>query len=173
MIPLNSLMLRTCGTGGNSHEGFVWPLTHGALVTAPDWDPTPECGRGLHGLRGGEGDWCQFSSAPDAVWIVAVIDAEAVDLGDKIKVPRARVYYAGGLAGALEILIAAGADIHADDDAALHLAAGNGDAETVRVLIAAGADIHARGDYALRRAAEYGRTEIVELLTAAGEKEND
>ena len=143
MIPLNSLMLRTCGTGGNSYDGFVWPLTHGALVTAPDWDPTPECGRGLHGLRGGEGDWCQFSSAPDAVWIVAVIDAEAVDLGDKIKVPRARVYYAGGLAGALEI------------------------------LIAAGADIHARGDYALRRAAEYGRTEIVELLTAAGEKEND
>src|SRR3990167_9964192 len=86
MIPLNSLMLRTCDANGSSHEGFVWPLTRGALATAPDWDPTPECGGGLHGLRGGEGDWCQFSIAPDAVWIVAVIDADAVDIGDKIKV---------------------------------------------------------------------------------------
>jgi len=73
--------------------------------------------------------------------------------------------------GHLEIvkeLLAAGADVHAEDDAALRRAAHNGHLEIVKELLAAGADVHAEDDAALRRAAEYGRLEVVKELLSAG-----
>ena len=65
-------------------------------------------------------------------------------------------------------LIAAGADVHANDDAALRWAAGRGHEEIVKLLIAAGADVHADDDVALRRAADKGHEEVVKTLLAAG-----
>lgn len=49
------LMLKTVSADGTAYDGFRWPLEVGAVVTAPDWDPKPECGHGLHGLPWGEG----------------------------------------------------------------------------------------------------------------------
>jgi len=62
------LVLRSCGVGGASERNFVWPLTVGAVVEAPDWQDTDACGHGLHGLPWAQGgDYCD-NSAP--VWLV-------------------------------------------------------------------------------------------------------
>jgi hypothetical protein len=43
--------------GKNIFNGFVWPLTVGAKVEAPDWNPTPKCGGGFHCLPNAQGSW--------------------------------------------------------------------------------------------------------------------
>lgn len=43
------LIIKCVGKGGETYGGFMWPLTVGATVEAPDWNPEPECGGGLHG----------------------------------------------------------------------------------------------------------------------------
>jgi len=48
--------------------GFVWPRS--GPVECPDWDPTPKCGHGLHGVLWGEGAGNLLSWAEDAQWIV-------------------------------------------------------------------------------------------------------
>ena len=69
---------------------------------------------------------------------------------------------------AVQTLLAAGANVHENDDCALRLAADAGHTETVRVLLAAGADAHAEDDGALRWAADNGHTETVNVLFEAG-----
>ena len=69
----------------------------------------------------------------------------------------------------VQALLAAGADVHAQNDLALRWsAAWNGHTETVKVLLAAGADVHAEDDQALRFAAKNDHTETVRTLLAAG-----
>ena len=68
----------------------------------------------------------------------------------------------------VRLLLAAGADVHADDDYALRWSTHHGDTEVVKVLLAAGADVHARDDHALRWASLHGRASIVRLLLEAG-----
>lgn len=48
------LVLRVCDVDGKSHGGFQWPES--GPVAAPDWNPEPRCGGGLHGWLWGEGD---------------------------------------------------------------------------------------------------------------------
>ena len=43
--------------GKNQFNNFIWPLEVGAEVEAPDWNPVPECGGGLHCLPNASGDW--------------------------------------------------------------------------------------------------------------------
>lgn len=64
------------------------------------------------------------------------------------------------------LLIARGADIHAENDRALHVAATNGYLDIVRELVAAGSDIN-RGR-ALAGAAKHGHIEIVRFLLGKG-----
>ena len=68
----------------------------------------------------------------------------------------------------VKVLLTAGADVHAGDDYALQLASYSGHTEVVKVLLTAGADVHAGKDYALRWASNYGHTEVVKVLLAAG-----
>ena len=70
--------------------------------------------------------------------------------------------------GKVKACLDAGADIHAEDDAALILAAQKGHTETVKLLINAGANIHAEDDDALIYAAENGHSETIKLLVIAG-----
>lgn len=101
---MKALMLRTCGKDGLSYGDYSWPEV-GQFAVAEDWDPRPVCGRGLHGLLWGEGDGNFLDWSPDAIWIVAEIDtAEMVDLGGKVKVPRALVLYRGDREGATRYL---------------------------------------------------------------------
>lgn len=89
------LLMRTCAADGTSYGGFLWPAV-GEEAVAPDWDPTPECGHGLHGLLGGVGDGTLLNWDAEALWLALEADAcDLVDLGGKVKVPRARVVCRG------------------------------------------------------------------------------
>jgi hypothetical protein len=89
-----ALMLRTCNEDMTSHGGFVWPES--GPVEAPDWDPDPVCGGGLHGLLWGEGDGALLDWGVDARWLVVEVDAsEIVCVGGKVKVPRGTVVHCG------------------------------------------------------------------------------
>lgn len=61
-----------------------------------------------------------------------------------------------------------GADVHADDDAALICAVEYRKTDALNCLLSAGANVHARNDMALREAAKDGNEEIVRILHAAG-----
>jgi len=68
----------------------------------------------------------------------------------------------------IRILLAAGADLHTEDDATLRWAVIYGCAKTARLLLNEGANVHARNDDALRTAATFGHAEVVRILLAAG-----
>lgn len=88
------LVLRTCRSDMTSHNGFVWPSE--GHVEAPDWDPAPRCGGGLHGLAWGEGDATLLNWSPTAVWLVVEVNQDdIVDLRGKIKFPTGNVIFAG------------------------------------------------------------------------------
>jgi len=70
-------------------------------VEAPDWDPAPRCGGGLHGLLSGEGSAGYTSGKGDAVWVVCRCVGAVVDLGGKVKCAAAIVIYAGSKATAI------------------------------------------------------------------------
>jgi hypothetical protein len=98
------LVLRTCNADGTSRNGFRWPRR--GKVVAPDWDPTPLCGRGLHGLPGGEGDGSLLNWSPDARWQVVRVDGDWVNLGRKIKFQSGFVLHTGTQASATGYLAA-------------------------------------------------------------------
>jgi len=85
-------------------------------------------------------------------------------LQEEVLIESARLSDIDGVKAAL----AAGANVHAGDDAALRWAALNGHAEMVSRLLAAGANVHADHDDALRWSAYYGHAEMVNLLLVAG-----
>jgi hypothetical protein len=95
-----ALVIRTCNADMTAHGGFIWPKE--GNVEAPDWNPTAECGGGLHGLIDGFGNYSLLSSAHDAVWqIVEVERAECIDIEGKVKFPRGTVIYSGDMAIAM------------------------------------------------------------------------
>jgi len=103
----DALAIRTCNADGTSYSGssFVWPMTVGAIATAPDWNDRAECGGGLHGLLDGIGAW-ELTARDNAVWqVVAVKRSECVDIdGNKVKFPRCRIEYVGGFAQAMQMV---------------------------------------------------------------------
>ena len=107
---MSDFLLKTVHADGAARGGFQWPLDEGAEVIAPDWDPTPVCGGGLHGLLNGAGNGGLIDWSTDAVWIVAEIpDGETVvDLDDKVKVRRCIVRHVGDKTSAPEFLAAHG-----------------------------------------------------------------
>jgi hypothetical protein len=98
-----ALMLRTCNADMTAHGGFVWPTS--GEVKAPDWSSVKECGRGLHGLLWGRGDWGLLNLDTSAVWMaVEIVASEVVDLGGKVKVPRGWVVAIGKREDVLEYI---------------------------------------------------------------------
>ena len=85
--------LRTSAKDGSSYNGFKWPTK--GRVEAPDWDPAPHCGNGLHGLLWGQGDGSLLNWDPDAKWIVVKIEGDHVDLGGKVKFRACEIVYCG------------------------------------------------------------------------------
>jgi len=105
-----ALMLRTCDSRLRSRNGFQWPLF--GPVEAPDWNPEPVCGGGLHGLLWGRGGAGLLNWNSDAVAQVVEVDADAVVwVGEnKVKVRRGIVIHTGTIASASEYLRSRGAD---------------------------------------------------------------
>ncbi len=85
--------VRTCQPGGYAYGGFKWATEPGSIVCAPDFDPSPKCGKGLHLNPWGIGNWALHDESGNAIWMLVRFDpALAIDLdGDKIEVPWAIV----------------------------------------------------------------------------------
>jgi hypothetical protein len=91
------LVMKVVEADGSSYGGFIWPTEVGAVVEAPDWKPTKECGNGLHGWLWGVGSLSVCNGLhenPDAVWMaLAVPSADVIDLDGKVKFPRCRIAF--------------------------------------------------------------------------------
>jgi hypothetical protein len=75
-------------------------IGHGVgIVIAPDWEPTEECGNGLHAWLHGEGDpsiaSCADVDDSEAKWLCIEIDGPHIDLGGKVKFGRGIVRFVG------------------------------------------------------------------------------
>ena len=90
------LILRFCAKDGASSHGFVYPLTVGSRVEAPDWTETPSCGGGLHGWPWGFSMGDGMNPEWTATWLVlGALPADVIDLGGNVKVRQAIVRYVG------------------------------------------------------------------------------
>ena len=105
---MKQYILRTTNSDGTSRGGFQWNLEIGGETVAPDWNPHPECGGGLHGFLNGAGDGSLADWSDDALWLVVSTEGDIVDLGVKVKFERAITEYAGSLNGAVEFLASLG-----------------------------------------------------------------
>lgn len=108
---------------------------------------------------------------------VQTLITQGVDVNARDKEGWTPLHFAAelGHTGICQLLIHAGADIHAQsskfDQTALHLAADNGALECCKTLIQAGADIHAKNDddsTPLHLAAALGSVAICQLLIKSG-----
>ena len=78
------LILRTCNKDLKSYKGFQWPKE--GPVSAPDFNPSPECGHGLHGLLEGQGDWGLLDWSVSAKALIVETDrSQLIELGGKVK----------------------------------------------------------------------------------------
>jgi hypothetical protein len=102
------LILRTCRADGTSYNNFQWPAS--GPVEAPDFDPEPHCGGGLHGLLWGEGKVGLLDLSPGAQWkVFRAHVSDVVQLTDKCKARRGVVEYSGDREGAIKYLYEHGA----------------------------------------------------------------
>jgi len=74
----------------------------------------------------------------------------------------------GGDCERILALLAAGADVHVNEDGPLQVAATWGNTEAVRVLLNAGANVHTENEAPLRGAVANGHRDTVEVLLKAG-----
>lgn len=105
---MKQYILRTTNSDGTSRGGFKWNLEIGGETVAPDWNPRPECGGGLHGFLNGAGDGSLAYWSKSALWLVVSTEGDIVDLGGKVKFERAITEYVGSLEGAVEFLASLG-----------------------------------------------------------------
>jgi len=84
---------------GVSYGDFRWRDV-GEWTVAPDWDETPECGGGLHGQDQDHGGYIQGSRL---VFCDTRGPHVAIDLGNKVKVPAARILLVNALPGGLHV----------------------------------------------------------------------
>ena len=109
-------MLRTMDDDLCGYEGFQW-RNDGEWTIAPDWDPAPVCGGGLHGFLWGEGNGSLANWEPDAIWAVVQIDTDGMvvlDNGQKVKVPTGLVIHTGTQKSATDKILALRADAGID-----------------------------------------------------------
>jgi hypothetical protein len=93
----NKLVLRTCNADGTSKNSFQWNLEIGGITTAPDWEPTAECGNGLHGFLNGEGDGSLAGWSGSMIWMVVEPINQIINLDGKVKFESAITKFTGKL----------------------------------------------------------------------------
>lgn len=110
--PGKALAIRTCApredgtlTGWGD---FLWPSEPGSVVVAPDWDPRPVCGGGLHGLLWGAGDLAYLRLGHGQAFMVVEVDEDQVVAlhDDKVKFPRCVVVHVGDFQSCAELIAA-------------------------------------------------------------------
>jgi hypothetical protein len=98
-------VLRVNDANNQSKNGFQYPRK--GKVSAPDWNPSPECGGGLHGWESGEGDPSVATVHPDGVWLVLKVEdspENLVRLDGKVKFREGTVVFAGSRNAATEYI---------------------------------------------------------------------
>ena len=78
--------------GKNQYNDFVWPLEVGAEVEAPDWNPVPKCGGGLHCLPNTKGNWYLLDGEYWAVLKFNRKDKIQID-SNKCKVRKCKIVF--------------------------------------------------------------------------------
>jgi len=102
--------LRADGTTGRDAGHPEWPLIRwpqSGRVVAPDWDPSPTCGGGLHAWPWGHtlGNGAAVrADRPYRVLAADPADVVAIETG-KAKVAACDVVYDGSLAGAMGVVL--------------------------------------------------------------------
>jgi hypothetical protein len=96
LTPNYTLVIRSVRPDMTSRSGFKWPTS--GPVEAPDWNPKPVCGGGLHGLRAGDNAPGEWYEGP--VLVCCVPTSEIVSLDGKCKFPRCEVVHCGDMASA-------------------------------------------------------------------------
>ena len=98
-------VLRVNDANNQSRDGFQYPRK--GKVSAPDWNPSPECGGGLHGWESGEGDPSVSTVHPDGVWLVLKVEDSPENLtrlNGKVKFREGTVVFAGSRNAATEYI---------------------------------------------------------------------
>ena len=98
-------ILKTTKAGGLTYNGFKWPTEVGAKVAAPDWNPEPECGNGLHGWLNGEGiGSIGHIDTEGCIWMVLGVEEEVTELQGKVKFEECTILHVGGQLSATKFL---------------------------------------------------------------------
>lgn len=103
---MKTRLLKCIPANRTTLKDFVWPKR--GTVECPDWDPSPQCGRGLHAWRWVPSDdphCVYYSQLDDCIWLVIeVLESDIVDLAGKCKFRRGRVVFSGSFADAVNRL---------------------------------------------------------------------
>ena len=102
---MKQYILKTLPPDGKAYNGFQWALEVGATVKAPDWNPEPKCGGGLHGWLKGEGNGrIGHIEREGCLWLVLEAD-EVVNIdNEKVKFPECKILFVGDRLGATKLL---------------------------------------------------------------------
>ena len=109
-----------------------------------------------------------YPDITEVAWVDVPDDAQVARFPTKIKASALVLTGSMPISTAVGLAIQAGADVHADNDYALHWASKYGHLSVVEFLVKAGANVHANNNEALRWASEYGHLPVVEFLVKAG-----
>ena len=153
---MSKLVLRCCRSDFTSRNDFVWPSEVGAVVVAPDWEPTEECGNGLHGWLYGHGDIAcvTYWEEADSTWLVLEVD-DVIELNGKCKFERAVVRFVGAKSNAAAFLLENEPLANAEKVIGLTLSAG--DEESLLVGMLGTATV---GDYGTATVGDYGTATV-------------
>jgi len=141
----------------------------GLNVDIKPFDSSPCCGGGL--FFSDVKNILGFCSYGDLIAEVTVPEGEMViSVGNKYKANKINLSNIRNLwdVEVFKELVKQGLDIHADNDLALLLVAGNGFLDVVKYLVEQGAYIHADNEYPLQRAACNGHLNVVKYLIEQG-----
>ena len=103
----NVLILKVLPADLKARGGFQWPES--GYVVAPDWEPSNECRKGLHGWLWGAGNTDVVSetvlNGEDSKWLIMERSADGiVDLQGKVKFQDCEVRFCGNKKTAIEIM---------------------------------------------------------------------
>jgi len=98
-------ILKTLPHDGKSYNDFQWALEVGATVEAPDWNPEPKCGGGLHGWLDGLGDGSiGHIQKEGCLWLVLEADEVVSIDNEKVKFPNCKILHIGDRLSATKFL---------------------------------------------------------------------
>ena len=153
-----------------TRDHFKWGDV-GDITVAPDWDPNPKCGGGLHGWLSGVGDLrCQnISDSDGARWLVIEVEGEVVSLGGKVKFERGKTVFAGDMREAAAVV----ANLSGEQGSVIGIIRSGGDRSTVlggchSTLTGGNHSIVTGGDHSIVTGREHSKVSGGDQSTVSG-----